>query len=164
MSEIKAGFTYVVEVVRHGVVIDREVVDNLMPTEGLHYLINAGVRGAAQVAQWYIGVFENDYEPVAGDTMATFPALAGESTAYSNVTRPQFTASAPVAGVTNNFTTVAELTFTAARTIYGAFLSSASGKGSTAGTLLSAAQFSAAKAVDADTILRVKAQLQLVSA
>lgn len=86
-STVRVGFTYLVEHVRGGVVIDREVVHNLVPTEGLNYILEAALRGGAALSTWYIALFEGNYTPVAGVTAATFPAAATECTAYDQATR-----------------------------------------------------------------------------
>lgn len=160
---VKMGFTYLIEVVHDGEVVDSEVVHNLVPTEGLNHTLDVLLRGGTQVTQWYVGVFENDYTPLGTDVMSTFASLAGESTAYTDTTRLEFTPGAPAGGVANNSAALAEFTFNATKTIRGAFLSSSNTKGGTAGVLLSAAKFSAAKSVTSGDILRVSAGIQMTS-
>lgn len=159
----KSGFTYTVEVVKDGVVVDSEVVHNIMPIEGLNHVLGVTLLGASQVTQWYVGVYENDYTPLPGDDMATFPGLAGESTAYVNATRHALTMGAASGGVSDNSAARTEIEFTATKTIRGGFIASTPTKGATAGVLLSAVKFATPKAVEAGAILRLTAGLQLTS-
>lgn len=151
------GFTYLVEVIKDGVVVDREELHNLMPTEGLNHMLSVMLAGGAQVGTWYLGLFEGNYTPVAGDTAATFPASATETTTYVEATRVAFTPGAIAGGAANNSAARAEFTSNSNKTVYGAFMVSASGKGAASGVLLSAAKFSTTKSFDSGSILRVTA-------
>jgi hypothetical protein len=156
-STAQAGFTYLIEHVRAGVVIDREVVHNLMPTEGLNFVQSALFKAASIPATWYIGLFEANYTPVAPDTMATFPGTATETTAYDETTRVAFVPGSVSGGACDNAASKAEFTFNASKTIYGGFVSSVATKSSTSGTLLSAVKFGSPKTVIDDDVLRVTA-------
>lgn len=159
------GFTYTVELVRpDGVVIDREVTHNLMPEEGLNHVLNTVLKGGAQVSNWFVGLYEGNYTPVDGDTMAAFPAAATETTAYTSVTRVAWTGGTVDNGVVDNTAVRAEFTFSADKTVYGGFMSSVSSKGSGAGTLLSAVRFGSPKVVESGGILRVTAGFTMASA
>lgn len=158
------GYRYTVELIRNGAVIDTEQVHNLMPTEGLNHVVGVVIKGATQVPTWYLGLFEGNYAPVAGDTAAGFPGAATECTAYTPAARPEFSEGAIVAGSVDNTASRAEFTFTSAKTVYGAFMTSAQAKGAVTGVLLSAARFSTAKNVQVDDILRITASITFVSA
>ena len=96
--------------VAHGrayAMIDRSIDHNIMPTEGLNYVLNSAVRGLAQLTSWYIGLFEGNYTPVLADTAATFPGSATESTAYAESTRQAYTTVAASGGVLTNAAAVA---------------------------------------------------------
>ncbi|MFC4923580.1 hypothetical protein [Delftia deserti] len=159
-----AGIVYTLEILRRGQVIDREVVHNLMPEEGRNHGVSVMLKGATQAATWYIGLFEGNYVPVDSDKAATFPTLATECTAYAPATRVAFTSGAVAAGTTDNTASRAEFTFTSAKTVYGAFLTSAQAKGAVTGVLLSAARFTQPKALQVDDVLRVTASFSLQSA
>lgn len=164
MEHAKAGFVYTIETIRDGEVVDTEVVHNLIPTEGLNYLLNAALKGGTPVAAWYVGIFEGDYTPVAGDTMATFPTAATESTAYSEAQRRPLVLGATTAGATDNTASKAEFTGNAAgKVIYGGFVASQPAKGATSGVLVSAVRFAAAKNLGVGDILRVTAGFALSS-
>lgn len=156
-ADTKMGFTYTIEVLKDGVVVDTETVHNLMPTEGLNYMLSAGIAGGAQATSWYVGLFEANYTPVAGDTAATFPASATETTTYAESTRVAFVPGAVSGGALTNSASRAEFTSNANKTVYGAFLVSASGKSATSGVLLSAAKFATSKTFDSGSVIRVTA-------
>ena len=160
-----AGFEYLVEVVdKHGRVRDSEVIKNLMPTEGLNHMLNTELKGGAQVSSWYMGLFSGNYTPLAGDTAATFPGSATESSAYDEATRELLVFGTVAAGAVDNSAARAEFTMNATVTIYGGFIASASAKGATSGVLLSAVKFASPKALADDEVLRVTAGFTLISA
>jgi len=162
-EHLHSGFTYRVEVVRDGQVVDSEVVDNLMPTEGLNHILNVLLKGAAQNASWYIGLYEGAYTPDAASTAATFPAAATEVTAYAETNRVLFQGSTVSGGQSNNSAARAEFTLSANKTVTGGFIASAPGKGATSGVLLSVVRFSSPKVVEAGSVLRVTAGVSLNS-
>lgn len=162
-ADIRVGFTYCVEHVRNGVVIDREFVHNLVPTEGINYILEAGFRGGAQLSSWFIALFEGNYTPVAGVTAATFPAAATECTAYDEATRQAWTSAAAAAGVVTNTASKAVFTINADKTIYGLGQTSVSTKSSTSGVLASVARFATPKIVGAGDELRVTSSVTMTS-
>ena len=159
----RIGFIYDVEHWRKGKLLQKEATHNLMPTEGLNYLLDTSVRGGAQLSSWYMGIFEGNYTPLAADTAATFPASATESTAYSESVRQTYTTVAASGGVLTNAAATATFTMNATKTIYGGFISSASAKSATTGKLLSAAKFSTSKAVESTDQLIITATITLTS-
>ncbi len=164
-DEMKAAFTYLIEVIdKAGNVRDSEVIKNLMPTEGLNHLLNTELKGGAQVTSWYMGLFSGNYTPVNGDTAATFPGSATESSAYDEATREILVFGTVAAGAVDNSASRAEFTINTTVTIYGGFITSASAKGATSGTLLSAVRFASPKPLADDEVLRVTAGFTLISA
>jgi hypothetical protein len=140
---------------RAGELIGQESAHNLVVNQGLNHILNVVFNAATQVTTWYVGLFEGNYTPVAGDTAATFPSNATESTAYGESTRPAFVEAASTAQSITNSANKAEFTMNATKTIYGAFLSSVSTKGGTTGTLAAAARFASSRSVVAADLLRV---------
>jgi len=132
------------------------VAPNLVTNEGLNHILNVQFAGTAQVATWYLGVFEGNYTPVAGDTAATFPGSATECTAYDESARPAFVEVASTAKSITNTASPAVFTFNATKTIYGAFLTSVATKSSVSGTLFAAARFPASRAVVDNDVLNVR--------
>lgn len=160
-----SGFTYTIECIdKDGNVKWTEVVHNIIPTEAQNYFITAAVTGGTRYSTWYIGIYENNYAPVAGDTMATFAASAAEVTTYDESVRQTFVPGAVASGLITNYDSPAEFTLNAAKTVRGGFIASSSTKGGTTGLLLSAALFSSPRAVEIGEGLRVKAGMQLASA
>jgi hypothetical protein len=158
-----AGFEYLVELIRNGEVVDSEVVHNLLPTEGINYLLSAGLKGGSQVTTWYIGLFEGNYVPQSTDTAATFPGLATECTGYSEAARVEWVEGSVAAGTVNNSASRAEFTSNALKTIYGGFITSNPNKGAATGTLLSVVRFSSPKTFELDSVLRVTAGFTMTS-
>ncbi len=157
-------FTYLIEVVKDGVVVDSEVVDNIVPTEGLNHVLNTVFKGGAQISSWYLGVFKGNYTPVPGDTAATLPGAAVESADYTGTNRPAFVPGSVAGGAVSNSATVAEFSFSVPAVIYGGFMTSAQARGATTGVLMSVVKFASAKSVDAGALLRVTAGITLTSA
>jgi hypothetical protein len=122
--------------------------DNICVNEGLIQMLNQQFAGAGGVANWYMGVFQNNYTPVATDTASSIVGNSGEFTGYSGGARPTFSpASASGTPTLTNSATRASFTFTGAATLTGAFLISSATPGSNTGTLFSAALFGSAKSV-----------------
>lgn len=136
------------QIIRDGRVIDEFEDHNLIVNEGLNHLLDVLLHGSTQVATWYMGVYEGNYTPVSTVTAATITAASTECTAYAETTRVAYVEAAASAQSTTNSASKAQFTFNATKSIYGAFLVSASAKSATTGTLLAAAKFSALKAVE----------------
>lgn len=147
-----------------GVVLSTEDVSNLIPTEGLNYLLGTALTGVAQSSTWYIALFEGNYTPVAGVTAATFPADATECTAYAEASRVTWTPGAISAGSVSNTASKAVFTMNATKTVYGIAQTSVATKSAITGTLISVARFSVAKSVVATDILNVTSTLTATSA
>lgn len=151
---LRVGGIFQFEHVRNGEVIDRWEDHNLVVNEGLNSILGVNFHGDTQITTWYIGLFEGNYTPVAGVTAATITSASTECTAYDETTRVAYNEAAAASQSITNSANKATFTFNATKTIYGAFLASASAKSATSGTLMSAARFSASKSVvDDDQLL-----------
>lgn len=161
----KMGFYYeITQISPSGVVIARERVHNIMPNEGIKHVIQRCFLNAT-AQTWYIGAYTNAYTPVATDTMATFVASSGETSAYTATTRPAFTAVLSTDGLSvTNTGSEAEFAFNAQTTVTGLFISSKNVKAGTSGILLSAALLSTPKQMEIDGVLRVNAGFTFASA
>ena len=122
-------------------VLSRELVSNVITTEGLNHILSVMFAGGTQVPTWYIALFEGNYTPVIGLTAATFTASATECTAYDEATRVAFVEAAPAGGVISNSASKAVFTMNANKPLSGGALLSASAKSSTSGTCLAAARW-----------------------
>lgn len=135
------------QLIRDGEVIDEFEDHNLVVDQGLNKLLDVMFNGSGQITNWYLGLFEGNYTPVAGLTAANVAANATECVAYDEAARPGFTGAAAAGKVVTNSAAKATFTFNATKNVYGAFLISDATKGGTSGVLFSAARFTAAKAV-----------------
>lgn len=149
-SKLAVGGKYHGQIIRAGRVIDEWEDDNLVVNEGLNSLLGVMFNGATQITTWYLGIFEGNYTPLATVTAATITAASTECTTYVSATRPEFVEAAPATQSITNSANRASFVFNATKTIYGAFLVSASAKSATTGTLFSAARFGASRSVVAN--------------
>lgn len=162
MSVLGAGFTYTIDLVKDGKVIETSVEHNLIPQQGVDH-ISSLIRGAGAtpISSWYIGLFEGNYIPDSSVTAADLQTTVGESQAYDETDRLAWVNAYDGTALISNASAVAEFTMSSTKTIYGAFIVSNATKGGTSGLLLSIARFSTAKQVEDGTILRVTAGLSL---
>ena len=156
-------FTYIVEHVRGGVVIDTSHETNLVPTQGLTHILDVVCKGGAQVPTWYVAPYEGNFTPSATDTAANLPAAAVECVAYAEAARPTWVEGAIAGGAVTNVDSKAEFTMNATKTIYGCWLASVSGKGSTSGLVLSVVRFAASKTFQSGDIMRITAPVNLTA-
>jgi hypothetical protein len=105
---------------RQGKLIDKWEQKNVNTTEGLNNLLNVGFFGSTQITTWYLGLFEDDYEPLIGDTYAV-PGFT-ESEAYDEVKRIPYVPVIATTKVIPNTASKGTFTISATKTIYGAFL------------------------------------------
>lgn len=124
---------------------DTNVSPNLVVDECLINMLNVYFAGAAATTQWYIGLFSGNVNPQADWKAATIVAQATELTGYTPATRPAFTAPATTTKSITNAAAEASFAFDSSGpyTARGAFLISASAKGSTTGVLCAATRFAA---------------------
>jgi len=163
-SKVTASGEYHIQIIRDGKIVDEFIEKNIVVDEGLNHMLNVAFNGSPQVTTWYVGIFEGNYTPVAGDTAATFPASATECTAYTEAARQEFVEAASTAKSITNGASKASFSMNATKTVYGCFITSASGKSSVLGTLMSAVKFSVAKAVTSGDTVTVTYTMNLASA
>jgi hypothetical protein len=120
--------------------------ENIVVNEGLNHILNTEFHATAQITTWYIGIFEGNYTPVAGDTAANIAANSTESTAYTQANRVEWVEGAAAAqSITNP--AASQFNINATKTIYGAFLVSSNVKSGVTGTLFAASRFASSRAV-----------------
>lgn len=147
-ADYKVGGVFHFEQVRDGKVIDSWDTSNIVVNQGLNYILDAALSNGTIIPTWYLGLFKNNYTPVASDIKSTFTGsgVANEATTeYSETIRPTWVDAGSVTQSISNSASPAVFTFSAAVTIYGALMTSTSTKGDTAGTLLAAAKFTTSK-------------------
>lgn len=127
---------------------DPQLSPNRVVDQGLIHVLNTVFAGAAQVTQWYIGLFSGNVTPQPNWTAANVVANATELTGYAPSTRPGFTVAPVSAPSLGNTGSEANFAFDASGpyTARGAFLISVSNKGSTTGVLMAATRFAADRA------------------
>lgn len=132
---------------------DERVDHNLIPAEGIAYILGAALGATSKITAWYLTVFSGAVNPAANWTAANFTANATEITSategYSNATRPAWTAGAVSAGVIGNLASKAtfNIVCTTSVNISGAALLSANTRGGTTGVLASASRFATVRQV-----------------
>jgi len=118
---------------------------NLVVNVGLQYMAGTALTSVAQITSWFLGLYGAGASntPAAGDTMSSHAGWT-EVVAYSNATRVAatfVTATTANPSVVTNTASPATFNINGTTTVGGAFLTSGSAKGGTAGTLFSAADF-----------------------
>lgn len=150
-NDMKLGGYFTIEHVRDGEVIHSEVQHNIVTNEGLNHILNTVFNGGTQVTTWYVGLFKNNYTPVATDVADTFheAGYAGEATEYDETVRQTYVEATSTAQSITNSASKATFTINGSITVYGAFLSNVSAKstGAASDTLMAATLFTASRAV-----------------
>ena len=146
---------------------------NVFTTEGIARLLNIMFHDIAKDAAeiWYVGIFKNNVTPAAGDTAAAKLGAAGtygecQDADYDDpaTNRPAYTtADTATASITNAVAGKAAFTMAGSFSVYGAFLTSTQPKTDTAGYLMCAKKFTAARSVIDDDILYVTYALSVTS-
>lgn len=155
VTNLAVGGRFQIEHRRDGELLSFEESANLVTNEGLNSLLGIMFHGDAQISTWYLGIFEGNYTPVATVTAATITSASTESTAYNEATRPVYNEGAAAGQSITNSANKATFTMNATKTIYGAFLVSASAKSATTGVLFAASKFATSKAVNSGDELLV---------
>jgi hypothetical protein len=135
---------------------------NTFTTEGMAYLLNVMfyTTSKAGAAIFYVGIFKNNVTPALGDTAAAKLGAAGtygecQDADYDSpaTNKPAYTVVSTATASCTNAAAAASFTMHASITVYGAFLSTATAKTATTGTLMCAKAFTSSRAViDADVL------------
>lgn len=134
----------------------RETVNGISD-EGIEYLLGLGFRNIPTTkTPWYIGLVDNSgfsaFAP--GDTMASHTGWT-VFIAYSEATRPEWTAGAPATRAITNAVTVDFTINGGGGTVKGIFIVDENTKSGTTGTLWSTAAFSSPATVVATDELKI---------
>ena len=117
---------------------------NLVVTVGKNDLLDKYFLGSAYTAAFFVGL-KTAGSITAADTMSSKSWT--EITAYSNATRPAFTAAVASAGSTSNSASPAVFNINGTATVGGCFITTNNTIGGTTGILFSAADFAVARSV-----------------
>ena len=148
---------------------DERADPNLLPDEGLMYLLTVGLYNGTKLPTWNLALYAANYTPLANLTAASFPATASEITSntegYTEATRRVWTPSAPSANMIDNLANKAAFTIATASslTVNGAALLSESAKGAVTGKLVSATKFAAARTLYNTDVFNLAYRVQLTS-
>lgn len=128
------------------------VEKNLLPVEGLAYMLSVIMGQTPKPAGYFLALFSGAAAPATNWTAASFAAAASEITSmtegYTSPTRPVWTPPASTATASiDNMAAVAHLTMATAGTINvtGAALLTNSTRGGTTGVLISASKYAATR-------------------
>ncbi len=134
----------------------KEIIHNLVVTEGLDDVLDVYFKSGSASATWYLAIFSSDSTPAAGWNYAT--PVCTEFTNYDESTREEWVEGSISSSSLDNSASPAEFTCTSgSNTIYGAFLVNVSTKGDTGGggVMFSAARFSSARPFNAAEVLKI---------
>lgn len=114
-----------------------EWCDNLVPNQGLDYLLASGLAGGAVQSSWYIAPFATNTAPSSGSTAANFNTNQTEFINYSETTRQYWNQAGSSGGVISNAASLATITIGSGgqTAVYGAAMLSAQAKGATTGVM-----------------------------
>lgn len=126
---------------KQGDLIGTYRVPNGIVDEGLNHILETEFNGGTPITTWYIGLVDNSgFTAFANaDTMSSHSGWS-ESAAYSEATRPEWTAGTAAARAITNATTV-DFSINASVTLKGIFITSNNTKSGTTGVLWSTAAF-----------------------
>ena len=146
--------------------IHTQTGSNTFTTEGMARLLNIVFRAQTTEAAIYCGIFKNNVTPAVGDTAAAKLGAAGtygecQDADYDSpaTNKPAYTMASTSTAVATNTASPASFTMAAGITVYGAFLSTATAKTATSGTLFCAKAFTSSRAVIDNDVLSVTYQI-----
>lgn len=149
--------------------LDERFDKNLLPDEGLIYLLSVGLNNGSKLATWYLSLYAANYTPLAGLTAASYPATASEITSnsegYTESTRQVWTPTAPTTPLIDNLANKAAFTIATASSlaVNGAALLSEATKGAVTGKLASATKFAATRTLYNTDVFNLAYRVQLTS-
>mgnify|MGYP001815347394 CR=1 FL=1 len=144
-GDLNVGGVFKFEHFRDGKKIDEWETKNQMTDEGLDHVLDVTVGNGTQISTWYVGLFKGNYTPDGSETGANVNSKATEATEYTLGTHVTYVDDAVSGQSISNTTTKASFTINATVTVYGAFLTSDSGKPNTTGTVLCISRFPASR-------------------
>ncbi len=148
---------------------DERFDKNLLPNEGLMYLLSVGLNNGTKLASWYLSIYAANYTPNATLTAASYPATASEITSssegYTETTRPLWTPTAPTTPLIDNLANKAAFTIATASslTVNGAALHSEPTKGAVTGKIVSATKFGVARILYNTDVFNLAYRVELSS-
>jgi hypothetical protein len=146
-NDLKFRGEMLMEQIRGGEVIHKEVFKNGVTTEGLNKILDVMFHATAAITTWYVGLIDNaGYSAVAAADVMTSHAGWAEFTNFDEAARIAWTEGAAATGSITNATA---LTFTISDTgaVRGVFVCSDATMSGTSGVLWATALFSGSVSV-----------------
>lgn len=136
----------------------RDTIENIVVNAGINYALDAALSGGSPITSWYLGLLSASPTVAAGDTMASHSGWT-EVTAYDEAAHQAWTDGGVSSQSVSNSGSVATFTISTDSTdVGGAYLTSASAKSASTGTLYAAGAFTAGnKSLDDGDSLEVTA-------
>lgn len=147
---------------------------NIVPEEGLNYIWSILFASTSAPSAWYMGLYK--YNATLGGSDTASAKLGNASSGYQECTtgtyyddpstRDTYTPNAVIDnGVISNSDSKCEFTMNSSFTVYGAFLTTTSGKTDATGKLLSAKEInsSTGRSVIADDVLSIQYDITATS-
>lgn len=136
------GFKYLFQLFNpDGTEVARVEGCNLIPQEGLSFLLRAPFGDVPPISAFYCGLWRGNVIPSTGLKADDIPGTLQEFVGYSETTRPIWNREHDGVGTLDNASAQAEFNFTQAATLRGSLLVSDSTKGGNSGLLLSCFRF-----------------------
>jgi hypothetical protein len=149
--------------------MDERTDYNLIPDEGLIYLLTTGLANGTKLPTWYVAMYSANYTPLANLTAASFPATASEITSntegYTESTRPVWTPGAVTTPTIDNLANKVSYTIASASsiTIGGLALLSEATKGAVTGKIASATKLTPSRTAYNTDVFSASFRVQLTS-
>lgn len=146
---------------------DERVDPNLLPAEGIAYILGSSLGSDAKLATFYLALYSGNVTPAANWTAANFRTNATEITSqtegYSNATRPVWTPSSVTGGVIGNLAAraVFNVVCSSSLNVAGAALLSDGTRGGTNGILASATRYSSVRVINNGDAFEVGYEVEL---
>lgn len=130
-----------------GEVVDRFTTKNVIPAEGMAFLVRSPFGDVSPISTFYLGLFRGDYIPGGSSKASDIPGNMIECIDFEEAARPLWDRAFNGVATMDNEGSKAEFTFTQDRLIHGAFLVTDPVKGSGNGMLLSCVRYPSPKQV-----------------
>lgn len=167
VASIKIGGAFGYEHIRNGEVIASGYSPNIVVDEGLTHILDVAMSNGTQDTTFYVGIYKNNYTPVAGDVASTFAGagVANEiSTEIDETVRETWTEAGVSSKSITNSASPASFTANATVSAYGAFLINNNVLGGLTGKLIAASKFAAVRNLVNTDILNVTYTLTIADA
>lgn len=139
------GFEWTFVVTENGEEVSREVSRNLIPADGMAFLVRSPFGDVAPINTFYLGLFRGDYIPTSATKATDIPGNMIEFVDYEEAQRPLWDRAFDGGATMDNEDSKSVFTATQDRLIRGAFLCSDPTKGGNSGLVLSCVRFATPK-------------------